>query len=125
MKIKLGQIVAGKAALDKINSYDLPINVGLALVKNVKELETVTSLFQRKHQTLLDQFGTKSKDDKGYTIPAENTAAFNEAFNELMEHEVTTDFVTIKSDSLPPELTLSLIELASVAWLLEGNEEDS
>lgn len=112
VKVLLGSVDSLKELADK----DVNIKTGVALAKNIKELNDVLVIYNEKRSKLFDEYG-ETKDDV-ITIIEENVETFNEKNNMLLTEEVDVTINTIKVDELE-DVNLKTSTLMSLDWLIE------
>jgi len=116
-KVKLGMLIEGKEALQKLIKVQLPIKKTYALHKLVRSLNEEYETYQKLQQAILDKCGTPKEDD-----PRQYSIHDKEMYiKEIMElHNIEKEFdIDFSINDIPEDATFSAAEIEMLAWLLD------
>ena len=123
MKISLAEVKGLEGSLSKIFEKDVNIKIAYRLSVLLKKLSEEMALLEENRVKLVKQYGTEDEQTKSMSVLPENSQAFFDAFNELMQVEVKIDFEPIALKDLG-DIELSASDMAKLAGLIIKCEED-
>lgn len=126
MKLTNAQLLSGYDVIMKLVKLELPIKISFPLLKNIKKMEEIIELIQKKKEELAQKHilkdvngaPVKARDENGNEIAERVLIAdpveFNKEMNELLSIENEVEIIKISSDI---DVKLSIFELAAIEWL--------
>ncbi len=114
--ISLADLVIAKPALDKLFAFELPVKTAWDLRKNVSAVEAETKRFEEQRNALIKKHGKPS--GRGFMVPPENFAAFNEDAKQLSEITVDLQITPISLALFGESAKLSAADMAHLERFL-------
>jgi len=115
-KLTVGMFLDSFTALKELANKDVNIKTGVALAKNIKELNEILEVYNGSERKLFDKYGEKVDDVT--TITEENVEVFNKERKALLEQEIDVIINTINVDDLK-DINLKTSTVMSLDWLIE------
>jgi hypothetical protein len=123
MKISLAEVKGIEGSLSKIFEKDVNIKIAYRLSVLLKRLSEEMGMLEEGRVKLVKQYGTEDEKTKSMSVKPENSQAFFDAFNELMQVEIEIPFEPIDLKDLG-DIELSAADMAKLSGLIIKCEED-
>ena len=117
MNLTINEILMSTRALSQLSNAKVPIGCALTLANNLRALNRVNEIYEKRRQELCEEYGTKSKDGMQYQIPNEKIPEFNAAIKEITDEEVTIELQQVQITDLGPNIEVSPNDLVHLKWL--------
>lgn len=115
MKLKVSKVYES-AALQKLNSADIPIAISLRLLDLTEQVVKVIDQLEARRKTVFEKYA------KGMTkIPAKDEAKAEAEMQAYLDEEVDIAFEPFTLKELEG-VKISSAELASIRWILADKE---
>ena len=114
--------------LNKLSLLKFPVKVGFAIIKNIKKLDELQSLINKKREEIVNTYAIRnpdnspmlSRDQNGNDVPntiqISNMSGFNKDMSELMNFQNELDISQIKISDMGDHI-VELEVLAKLDWL--------
>ena len=116
MKITIEQMVNATGALTWLSTEKLPTNYSFMVKRLLRAITPESQTYEQARIETLEQYGEKTEDGRGYSVPPENVAQFREAMTDLLAVEIEIPDTTIPSSIWEEIEPAHLIQLD---WLIE------
>lgn len=123
MKIRLAEVKALEGSLSKIFDKDVNIKIAYRLSVLLKRLSEEMSLLEENRVKLVKKYGKEDEKTKSMTVPPENSQAFFNSFNELMQLEVDINFEPVALKDLG-DIELSAADMVKLSGTIIKCEDD-
>ncbi len=112
MQLTLKDLVNSKDALLTLGREKLPGKLAYTLARNMKRISDELDAYDEARVKMIkEKYGAEGEAGI-WTVKPENTAAFNEELNQLLDTQVEIDIRRILFEDLPAEMTpLTLMAL--------------
>ncbi len=112
MQLTLRDMLNSKDALISLGREKLPGKLAYTLARNMRRINDELEAYDEARVKMIkEKYGAEGEAGI-WTVKPENTAAFNEELNQLMETQVEVDIRRIRFEDLPAEMTpLTLMAL--------------
>lgn len=127
--MKLYQLVESSDSLKKLNAtMGLPFRTALSIAKDIKEIDDVLQIYEKKRKELINKYGEKDEKGKlvteGDNVKLTNRAAFTNEFNTLAMEDVDIEIKKISVDDLENVTSLTPSDINNISFLLEEGKEE-
>jgi hypothetical protein len=120
MKLKLGQLIDARGAMQALGSEKLPVKLAYRIQRNMRKMETILHGFDEARLELIKKYGTKG-DAGVYTVKDENVDAFTADIKLLRDEEEEVDIHTIDVKDFP--IDVAPLVLMALDFMFVGEEE--
>jgi hypothetical protein len=115
-------------SLNKLALLKFPVKVGFALIKNIKKLDELNALINKKREEIVNTYAVRnpdnspmlSKDNNGNDVPntiqISNMIGFNKDMSDLMNFMNEVDISQVKISDMGDHI-VELEVLAKLDWL--------
>lgn len=123
MKIETGKIINAYDILSKIANKEMPFKSAVIIAKNIKEMESIYTLFMKKRTEYIKLYAKKDEDgnpiyNEEDGIMIENIQELNGKLNEMAQTEVEVELNMINQDALE-NIELSPIDYLNIDFLID------
>lgn len=119
--MKVADIVQAQPVLQKIAEIPgLPLSLAYSLLPVMREAGEVAALFEKRRVDTIMALGTQEENSEAYTVQADKRNEFEAKIQEFLGEDLKFPEFKIPITALEPFVELSLVEVASIEWLLEA-----
>lgn len=112
--MKLKEIIENIETLNELIKIKMPIKASYSISRLIRKLTPEIEIYNEKRTELAKELGELNKEKTQYIFKEENGVKFAKELKELLDTDISTDFIKIKiSDlgdiSIEPRLLLDFI----------------
>jgi len=123
MKIKMKDVVNGADALQRLMANPFPVKLSYKLSRILTDADRELKTFEKLRFDLIKKHGEYQKETDIWQVGAENTAAYNAEYGELLDVGISVWGERIKLDALG-SISISPADLFFLSWLLDCGEDE-